>query len=87
MLSSPTPFPCAGADADVIIRTDRPGGRRAATVLRRCRIQQVCRDGRYLVTAPARACRIGNAMVTVPAIQRTVTRADLRKPRRSGAGA
>ena len=87
MLPTSTPFPCAGADADVIIRTDRPNGRRAATVLRRCRIQQICRDGRYLVTAPARQCRIGNAMVTVPAIQRTVTRADLRRPRITGAGA
>lgn len=81
MLPTPTKFPAAGSYAMLKVPVPTPRGR-AGIRLRRVRIQQVNRDGSFLITADAVQRQIGALRVHLPAIQMTVDRADLIKPRR-----
>lgn len=81
MLPTSTPFPQVGSYALLTCAITGPDGRRAGASRRLVRIQQVMADGRYFVTASGRRVVVGNRAIDVPAIQRSVTRAELAKPR------
>lgn len=86
MLPTPTRFPAAGSFAMLKVPVPTPRGRTGVR-LRCVRIQQVNRDGSLFVTADAVNRRFGAIRVALPAIQMTVYRSDLVKPRRDHAAA